>query len=141
MRTQAIRGLALLSLCLAAGVVSACNKREARGSEAVVAVTDFDIGRSIKPDATIDDNTTTFRPSDVVYVSIGTKGDGNGTLQARWLFGENQEIATESQELSPGKPRRVTFRLARPNGLAKGDYSVEITLNGVAQGNKKFKVE
>src|SRR2546423_15562658 len=75
MRSHAIRSLSLFSLCLAVGV-SACNKREARGGEAVVAVTDIDLGRSVKSDGTIDDHGSNFRPSDVVYVTVGTKGEG-----------------------------------------------------------------
>ena len=138
MRTHTIRTLSLLSLCLAVGVTNACSTK-ARGGEAVVAVTDIDLGRTLKSDRTIDDQTSNFRPSDIVYVTVGTKGEGTGTVHARWLYGD-REIATESRELGPNLPRRVEFHLSRPNGLALGDYRVEITLNDVAQGHKKFSV-
>lgn len=139
MRTHAIRGLALLGLCAAVGFTGACNSKKARGNE-VVAVTDFDLGRSLKADRTIDDHTANFRPSDVVYVTVGTKGDGTGTVKARWVYGDHQVLATETRDIGPDN-RRVTFQLSRPNGLAKGDYRVELSLNDVSQGNKTFSVD
>ena len=108
MRTHMIRGLSLLSLCVAVGLTQACSKKAARGSEAVAVVSDIDIGR---------------------------------TLKARWVYGDNQEIATETREIGPDKARRAEFRLSNPKGLAKGDYRVDITLNDVEQGNKKFSVD
>lgn len=141
MRTHMIRGLSLLSLCVAVGLTQACSKKAARGSEAVAVVSDIDIGRTLKADGTIDDHTTTFRPSDVVHVTVGTRGEGSGTLRARWVYGDNQEIATETREIGPDKARRAEFRLSNPKGLAKGDYRVDITLNDVEQGNKKFSVD
>ncbi|HTI05551.1 MAG TPA: hypothetical protein VL549_09560 [Gemmatimonadales bacterium] len=140
MRTHAIRGLALLSLCAAIGVSTACRPKPARGNAAVVAVTDIDLGRSLKSDRTIDDHASNFRPSDIVYVTVGTKGEGTGTVKARWIYGDNREIATQTRDIGPDD-RRVTFQLSQPNGLAKGDYKVEISLNDVSQGGKSFSVD
>src|SRR2546421_11101585 len=95
MRTHAIRSLSLLSLCLAVGLISACSTK-ARGGEAVVAITDIDLGRTLKSDRTIDDHTSNFRPSDIVYVTVGTKGEGTGTVHARWLYGD-LDIVIESR--------------------------------------------
>ena len=139
----------LLSLCVAVVVVSACGDR-ARGGEAeravetpattAIAVTEIDLGRSIKADRTIDDATSSFESRDRIYVSVGTKGDGQGTLRARWVLGENEEIANEEQAVSATGPTHTEFHLSRPNGLARGEYRVEITLNGVSQGHEKFTV-
>ena len=140
MRTQLARSLALLSLCVSAAVTGACSKK-ARGGETIVSLTDIDMGRSLKGDRTIDDHTTTFRPSDNVYVVMAVKGNGTGTATANWYFGDNRKIATENQDVGAGKARLVVFRLSNPNGLAKGDYHVDITLNGVDQGSQKFSVD
>lgn len=137
----------LLSLCVAVAVVTACGER-ARGGEAsntnaaepAISVTEIDLGRSIKADRTIDDATSSFGPRDVIYVSVGTKGNGGGTLTARWVFGENEEIATEERAVSATGPTHTEFHISRPNGLPKGEYRVEITLNGVSQGHEKFTV-
>jgi hypothetical protein len=140
MRTQLARSLALLTLCLSTAVAAGCSKN-ARGSETTVSLTDPDLGRSLKADRTIDDHTGTFRASDNVYVVMTAKGNGSGTAIAHWYYGDKREIATESHEVGPDKPRLVVFHLSNPNGLARGDYHVDITLNGVAQGSPKFTVE
>jgi len=141
MRTAIARRLTLLSLCLAAGVAGACGKKERPAAEdTVVAITDIDLGRSVKADATINDATATFSPSDVIYVSVGTKGRGQGTLRARWVRGETEEIAADSRTLDITGPNHTEFHIARPNGLPKGDYRVEITLNGVSAGHERFTV-
>jgi hypothetical protein len=128
-------------LCAGLGITAGCNSKKARGAEAVVQVTDIDLGRTLKSDGTIDDHTSNFRPSDVVHLTVGTKGEGKGTVQARWVYGDNHVLATETRDIGPDKPRRVEFRLSNANGLAKGDYRVEITLNDVSQGNKTFSVD
>jgi hypothetical protein len=131
----------LLSLCLAVAVVTACGERASgREAEAPISVTEIDVGRSVKADRTIDDATSSFEAQDVIYVSIGTKGEGPGTLRARWVFGENEEIAAEERAVAAEGPTHTQFQLSRPGGLAKGEYRVEISLNGVAQGHERFTV-
>ena len=132
----------LLSLCAAlvtVAAISACGER-ARGGEAEtsIAVTDIDVGRSVKADRTIDEGTSAFKPGDIVYVSVGTKGTGSGSLRVRWVFGENEEIATEERQVSG--EGHTQFQLSRPGGLNRGEYHVEVTLNGVSQGHENFTV-
>lgn len=145
MRTLAARSLSLLSLCLAVGLVSACGKKasggeSAIGGESTVAITGIDLGRSVKSDLTINDATDSFSPTDVIYVSVGTKGAGPGTIRARWVFGENQQIADDSRTITVNGPEHTEFHMSNPNGLPKGEYRVEITLNGVAAGHEGFRV-
>lgn len=139
----------VLSLCAAlvtVAAISACGER-ASGREAdaepepSIAVTEIDLGRSVKADRTIDDATASFGPRDIIYVSVGTKGDGAGTLRARWVMGENEQVATEERAVTATGATHTEFHLSRPSGLPKGDYRVEITLNGVSQGHKTFTVE
>lgn len=134
----------LLSLCAAVAIVSACGERarggEAGRAESSIAVTEIDLGRSIKADRTIDDGTTTFGQRDVIYVSVGTKGNAGGTLRARWVFGENEQIAVEEREVAATGDTHTEFHISRPNGLPRGEYRVEIFLNGVSQGHEKFTI-
>jgi hypothetical protein len=136
---------------LAVGLVSACGKKAsggesasggeaAIGGESTVAITGIDLGRSVKSDLTINDATDSFSPTDVIYVSVGTKGAGPGTIRARWVFGENQQIADDSRTITVNGPEHTEFHMSNPNGLPKGEYRVEITLNGVAAGHEGFRV-
>jgi hypothetical protein len=140
MRAQVARSISVLSLWIAVALATACG-RKASGGESAISIMDFDVGRSINADNTISDKTATFSPSDVIYVSVGTRGTGTGELRARWVMGENEEIASDSRAVSHGAPTHTTFQLSRPNGLRAGEYRVEITLNGVSAGHKKFTVQ
>jgi hypothetical protein len=140
MRTQVARSFTLLALCVGAAVAVGCSNK-ARGGETIVSISGIDIGRSVKSDGTVDDHTTTFKPSDVVHLVMAVKGNGSGTLTAHWYYGDNREIATNSREVGPDKARIVGFQLSNGRGLATGDYHVDITLNGVNQGTQKFSVE
>jgi hypothetical protein len=127
-------------LCLAASIAVACGKK-ASGGTATIAVTQIDLGRSLKPDLTIDDNTNDFKPSDVIYASIETKGSGPATLAARWTFEDNQLVNESSRTISPNGPARTEFHISKPDGLPEGHYRLVLILNGTTAGEKDFEVK
>jgi hypothetical protein len=128
------------AVCLALTAAAACSKRASGGTTAV-AVTDIDLGRSLKPDLTIGDKTDSFHATDVIYASVATKGAGRATLKARWTFEDNQLVAEDAQEIAPTGPSRTEFHLSKPTGLASGHYRLEVTLNGTPVGTKTFEVQ
>jgi hypothetical protein len=140
MRTRRVSTLTLGFAAMLA--VAACGK-SARGGTAAVSVTEIDLGRSLKPDLTIDDNTGTFRPSDVIYASVETKGSGPATLAARWTFEDNQLVDEASRTISPSGngPARTEFHISKPDGWPEGKYHLVITLNGATAGTKDFEVK
>jgi ribosomal protein L3 len=140
MRTRTAPYFALL---LAATVVATACGRKASGGTAAVSVTEIDLGRSLKPDLTIDDKTDTFNSNDVIYASIETKGSGPATLAARWTFDDNQLVDESSRTISPtgDGPARTEFHVSKPGGWPTGTYHLTVTLNGATAGTKDFEVK
>src|SRR5688572_30512818 len=58
-----------------------------------VRVTDVDVGRSVTPDKTIAEETTTFRPTDNFYAVVKTEGSTPATVAAQWTYGGNQTVS------------------------------------------------
>lgn len=140
MRTRLVPYFSLLVAATIAA--AACNPRKASGAGGV-SVSAIDLGRSLKPDLKIDDNTDTFHPADVVYLSVETKGSGPVTLGTRWTFQENQVVSESSRTISPNgnDPARTEFHIAKPEGLPIGKYHVVVLLNGTTAGEKDFEVK
>ena len=144
MRTQRIPLFALCAVSLLAA--TACGRREARGGTPeggtnTISVTDINLGRSINADLTIKDNTAEFRPIDVVYASVETKGAAPATLGVRWTFQDNQVVDEGTREIHPTGDTRTEFHISKPDGLPKGKYRVEVTLNGASAGSKDFEIK
>ena len=143
MRTRRVSLLAIG--CASLVIAAACGRKasggETRGSTSTISVTDIDLGRTINPDLTIGDNTTTFKPSDVVYASIGTKGAAPATLGVRWTYNNDQVVDTGDREIHPTGDTRTEFHISRPDGFPVGHYKLEVTLNGASAGTKEFDVK
>ena len=144
MRTQRIP---LFALCASMMIVAtACGRREARGGTPEggannIAVTDINLGRGINADLTIKDATTNFRPVDVVYASVETKGAAPATLGVRWLYNDSQVVDEGTREIHPTGDTRTEFHISKPDGFPEGRYRLEVTLNGASAGTKEFEVK
>ena len=145
MRTRRVSLLALgcasLVIAAACGRKASGGENENRGSTSTISVTDIDLGRSINPDLTVGDKTTTFRPSDVIYASIGTKGAAPANLGVRWTFNDNQVVDTGDRDIHPTGDTRTEFHISKPDGFPVGHYKLEVTLNGASAGTKEFDVK
>jgi hypothetical protein len=131
------------SLFVAAALaVAACGPKQASGGTAVK-VTNVDLGRSLKPDLKIDDNATTFKPTDVIYASVETKGTGPATLATRWTYQDNQTVNESSRTISPNgdDPVRTEFHISKPEGFPEGKYHLVVLINGTTAGTKDFEVK
>lgn len=140
MRTRLV---STCSLGLAAMLAVAACGEKARGGTTAVSVTEIDLGRSLKPDLTIEDNTNTFKPSDVIYTSIETKGAGPATLTVRWTTKNDQLVDETSRTVSPAddRPARTEFHLSKPDGWPEGEYHLTVLLDGRKVGEKDFEVK
>lgn len=143
MRTRRVSLLALG--CASLVIAAACGRKasggENRGSTSTISVTDIDLGRTINPDLTVNDKTTTFRPSDVIYASVATEGAAPATLGVRWTFNDNQVVDTGDREIHPTGNTRTEFHISKPDGFPVGHYKLEVTLNGASAGTKEFDVK
>jgi hypothetical protein len=140
------RRVPLLALGCASLIVAAACGRKASGGENTggtntISVTDIDLGRAINADLTIKEPTTTFRPVDVIYAAVATKGAAPATLGVRWTYQDNQVVDEGTREIHPTAPTRTEFHISNPDGLPEGHYRLEVTLNGASAGTKEFEVK
>lgn len=143
MRTRAILGstLSLATFLLAAACGQRASGGENTGGRNSIEVTNIDIGRSINSDLTIKDNTGNFKPADVIYASVATKGAAPAVLGVRWIYNDNQVVDEGTREIHPTGDTRTEFHISKPDGFPEGRYRLEVTLNGASAGTKDFEVK
>lgn len=128
-------------------LLAACKKEEPApaptpGAESqLVEVTGVTLGRAIGPDRRVTEETTTFGPTETIYVSVGTDGVSSGaTLSARWTYEDGQVVDESSQTIAPNGPEVTEFHVSKPDGWPVGKYQVVISLDGVQSGTQDFEV-
>jgi hypothetical protein len=148
------RGIVAATALLLVLSVVACNRKD----DAVVSdttslgptpdsgplrVSDVEIGRRIGSDKRINDQTDDFAVRDTMYVSVATEGASSGSrLAAKWTFNNKQVVDSSSQSISPAGGTTVTeFHITKATPWPKGNYKVEILLDGVPAGTKEFEVK
>jgi adenine-specific DNA methylase len=139
MRTLSV----LVCLAALAPTAAACKKAaDGPGAASAVRVTDLEIGRSLAADKAIADQTSEFRPTDTIYLSVVTDGSASqATLAARWTYQDGQVVKELSENIAPTGRSRTEFHIAKPDGWPVGKYSVAVSLNGAAAGTKDFEVK
>jgi hypothetical protein len=148
--------LRALTLALVVPAI-ACNKKKDAGGyldsaastsditpvvPAALHVTEIVTGKGINPDRSLKDQTDDFGVRDTVYVGVKTEGASPGAnLTARWTYQTGQLVSESSQSIAPASAEvRHEFHIQKANAWPKGDYKVEILLNGASSGTKDFKV-
>ncbi|HEV3076686.1 MAG TPA: hypothetical protein VHB47_19845 [Thermoanaerobaculia bacterium] len=158
-----------LSLLVAAAILAACHKSETppeAGTPAaspaastsatspaaapaaptaplkVVALT---FGKSVGADQKVTAEADTFAPSDTIYAVVGTTGGSPAArLTARWSWvsrsGAEKPVGNETKTISPTTDASTEFHLTKIDGLAIGDYKLEILLDGTSVATKAIRV-
>ena len=98
------------------------------------------LGRSINPDGSVGLHTTTFKPTDTIYVSVLTTAAGAGTIGVKWIYA-SRVVGEPKKNVSYREPRATEFHLANSGGFPPGDYSVEAFIDGVSVGKRAFRVD
>jgi hypothetical protein len=130
MRTVHI-SLAILILSIA---ISGC------GSNQTLQVNTLQLGRSLNADNSVGNFTTTFAPTDTIYLAVLTSGAGDGTLAVRWSFG-GRVISEPTKKISYKDSAATEFHLQSGDGFPPGEYKAEVSLDGKPVGTREFKVE
>ncbi|HET6778161.1 MAG TPA: hypothetical protein VFH26_04685 [Gemmatimonadales bacterium] len=138
----------LLALML---IAVGCSKRDSgstvdTGSRAEVAtavrVADVKLGRAVGADKRVTEETDDFRPTDVIYAVVETQGSGStAALQARWTYEDGQVVDESSRNISAAGGDFTEFHISKPSGWPKGNYKVEILLNGQPVETEDFEVK
>jgi hypothetical protein len=106
-----------------------------------VAVVGLTLGNQVGPDKKVTGETKTFAPGDTIYASVDTHGAAPAAaLAARWTFQDGQTVHEETQALTLSGPATTEFHIAKPDGWPKGNYKVEILLDGVPVQSADFTV-
>lgn len=130
MRIHTLRFLAVVLFAAVAGC----------GSDYALRVTSIQLGRSLNADSTVANHTTSFAPSDTVYLSVLTSGVGSGTISARWTY-SGRVVGEPKKQVSFRDDAATEFHLQSANGFPPGDYTVEAFLDEKSVGTRTFKVE
>lgn len=125
-----------LTLRLSLFVLFAC----LAGCASDLRVTTIQLGRSVNADNTVASHTSTFKPSETVYVSVHTSGSGAATLSVRWTYA-GRVVGEPKKDISYRGAAATEFHLQNAGGFPPGDYSVEAFLNGQPAGAREFRVE
>lgn len=144
---------ALLAMAVVA-TVAACSKK---ADDAVVTadtsamsvppaapalrVSAVETGKAIDADKSIADDMHDFAVRDTIYAAVKTEGTGTGTLAAKWTFQDGQVVEESSQNIAPTGDAWHEFHIMKATAWPKGNYKVEVTLDGVAVGSKDVTVK
>ena len=155
MNSRGIASLAAMALVFA---VAGCKKKDAAAvdSSAMAApvdttpiapapahVTDVSTGKGLSADKNLVTATTDFGVRDTIYVVVKTEGAAtNAKLDAKWTYNGKQTVNTGTQNISPTGPEaRSEFHIQKASAWPKGNYKVEIMLDGAAAGSKDFTIK
>ena len=110
---------------------------------AAVAVTDVSLGKSIGPDKKVQTPTDTFAPKDTIFISVSTDGTAPAAvIHAKWTFQDGQTVKDDSRTVALAGPGVTEFSIQKPDGWPKGNYKVEIMVEGGPPATTKtFRVQ
>jgi hypothetical protein len=103
-------------------------------------VSTIQLGRSLNPDSSVAEHTTTFRRNDTVYEAVLTAAPGRGTIGVKWTYG-GQVIDQPEKEVSYRDAAATSFNLVNSGGFPPGNYSVEVFVDGESAGSRNFNVQ
>lgn len=89
------------------------------------------LGRALKADSTVADETDDFQAADTVYAVMETDANESGKqITARWTMGDtDQVVSEETRTVATGESARTVFR-GKAGGWAPGKYHLRLMYNG-----------
>jgi hypothetical protein len=116
--------------------------RETSGSGPVsgIRVTAVALGDQVGLDKRVGQPMEVFEPEDTIYVSVVTEGTSSSTrLGARWM--RNGRVLEEtSQYIAPSGAATSEFHVSKPGGFERGEYEVEVLVEGRTVERRRFTV-
>ncbi|HEY6051797.1 MAG TPA: hypothetical protein VIZ58_11150, partial [Thermoanaerobaculia bacterium] len=107
-----------------------------------VSVTDLSLGKSVGADKKVQTPTDTFSPKDTIFASVSTDGSApTSVIAVKWTFGDGQTVKEDSKSIAPTGPTATEFSIQKPGGWPKGNYKVEVTVDGKPGPSKTFTVK
>ncbi|HEY7370359.1 MAG TPA: hypothetical protein VIA29_10760 [Thermoanaerobaculia bacterium] len=141
------------ALVIALTTLTACKKKEAPApapaveaapmptAAPAVVVTDVQLGNALTPEKKVVAVMDTFSAKDTIFVTIATSGTSAGaTIGVKWSMADGTPVSTDSRSIVPSGTDVTEFSIQKADGWPKGDYKVEVTLDGAPAVTKTFKV-
>lgn len=122
---------------------SAAMPAPAPAAPAALHVTDLSTGKGLTADTNLGTPTDTFGVHDTIYVLVKTDGASSASkLDAKWTYNGKQTVKESTQNIAPtGGEARNEFHIQKATAWPKGNYKVEIMLDGVSAGSKDFTIK
>jgi hypothetical protein len=127
-----VRSLIVLVTLSALVPLAACSTRS-------LEVGAIQLGRSLNGDGTVGNFTTTFKPTDTIYLSVLTTDGGSGTITAKWSY-NGRPAGERSKPVSFTRAGVTEFHMESANGFPPGPYTVEVLVDGNPAGSRTFTV-
>lgn len=158
--TTRIRAAAIAAALLSASLVgfTACKKTETAAPTPTaapvadaptsapapsVSVTDLSVGKALGADKKVQTPVDTFSPKDTIFASVSTDGSApSSVIAVKWTYGANaQTVKEDTRTINPTGPAVTEFSIQKAGGWPKGDYKIEVTVDGKPGPSKTFKVQ
>ncbi len=97
------------------------------------------VGRSVNEDGTVAHFTTSFKPTDTIYVSVLTTDLGSGTITVKWSY-NGTSTGERSKTVSFTRAGATEFHMESAAGFPPGPYRVDVLLDGKSVGTRSFTV-
>ena len=104
-----------------------------------MSVTSVDLGSAVGDDNRISVPTTTFAGTDTIHASVVTDGTSEGTLVATWTFQDGQVVDTQ-EKVVPAGPQVTDFSITKPDGWPAGNYTLQVSKDGMVLQTREFSV-
>lgn len=101
----------------------------------------IETGKGLNADKTIKEDEHDFKVRDTIYVSVKTQGAGSAKLTAKFTYQDGQTVEESSQDIAPTGEAHHEFHIQKATAWPKGDYKVDVMLNGVSAGTKDFTIK
>jgi hypothetical protein len=105
-------------------------------------VEELHLGRALKPDSTVAEDTDDFRTGDTIWAVMETDANESGKqVVVRWTMDDGDQIVHEEPRMvATGDKARTVFR-GKAGGWAPGKYHVRIMYNGKETKSAEFEVK
>jgi hypothetical protein len=107
-----------------------------------VTITDVSLGNALTADKKVQTPSDTFKPKDTIFAVVSTDGAApSAVIAVKWTYQDGQTVKEDSRTIAPTGPATTEFSIQKPGGWPKGDYKVDVTMDGKPGPSKSFKVQ
>ena len=105
-------------------------------------VTGVVLGKTIRPDMTVDAAMNTFGVRDTIYASVASEGATPGIqLKTRWVFQDGNEVTVSEKSIATEGPSVTELHASFGKPWPKGKYMIEIWADTTAVDTLEYEVK